>query len=51
MRTLFCICLLLSATSRAEDPAVTKRFQDLLAEEWEYRLKESPTFASHLGDV
>ena len=34
----------------AEDAAVTKRFHDLLAEEWEYRLRESPTFASHLGD-
>src|SRR5262245_10334039 len=35
---------------RAEDPAVTKRFQELLASEWEYGLRESPTFASHLGD-
>src|SRR5216110_967856 len=39
-------CLIL----RAEDAAVTKRLQDLLASEWEYGLRESPTFASHLGD-
>src|SRR5262245_22916649 len=35
---------------RGEDAAVTKRFQELLASEWEYGLRESPTFASHLGD-
>src|SRR5262245_41867365 len=35
---------------RAEDAAVTKRFRDLLASEWEVTLRESPTFASHLGD-
>src|SRR5437879_6065207 len=35
---------------RAEDAAVTKRFQGLLASAWEYGLRESPTFASHLGD-
>jgi len=39
-----------TAVLRAEDAALTKRFGDLLAEEWEYRLRESPTFASHLGD-
>src|SRR5437762_13918645 len=36
--------------ARAEDAAVTKRFQELLAREWEYTLRENPTFASHLGD-
>jgi prolyl oligopeptidase len=35
---------------RAEDAAVTKRFRELLAGEWEITLLESPTFASHLGD-
>jgi uncharacterized protein (DUF885 family) len=45
-------CLLLAAASlvRAEDPATTKRFRDLLATEWEYTLREEPTFASQLGD-
>src|SRR5262245_51171520 len=48
---LACILFLISiAAARAEDAAVSKRFHDLLADEWEYRLKESPTFASHLGD-
>jgi prolyl oligopeptidase len=39
-----------SSFAKAEDAAVTKQFQDLLADEWEYTLRESPTFASHLGD-
>ncbi len=34
----------------AEDEAVTRRFRELLAQEWEYTLREAPTFASHLGD-
>src|SRR5687767_6032163 len=34
----------------AEDEAVTRGFRELLAEEWEYTLREAPTFASHLGD-
>src|SRR5438132_13783014 len=51
MRVLICLVLLLSAVPLcAEDAAVSKRFNDLLAQEWEYRLRESPTFASYLGD-
>jgi prolyl oligopeptidase len=51
MRVLLCLALLLSAASLcAQDAAVTKRFNELLSREWEYRLKESPTFASYLGD-
>lgn len=45
--------LLLGLTARnldAEDEAVTRGFRDLLATEWEYTLREAPTFASHLGD-
>jgi uncharacterized protein (DUF885 family) len=42
--------LTIPAITRAEDEAVTKRFRDLVAREWEYTLRESPTFASHLGD-
>src|SRR3954469_11395445 len=54
MRLAGCLSMFLMLacclTLRAEDAAVTKRFQDLLASEWEYGLRESPTFASHLGD-
>src|SRR5919106_228155 len=42
--------LSLSAAAHAEDAALTKQFRDLLDSEWEYTLRESPTFASHLGD-
>jgi uncharacterized protein (DUF885 family) len=54
MRGVICLChvilLVVAPLARAEDVAVAKGFRDLLAEEWEYRLRESPTFASHLGD-
>src|SRR5262245_21776688 len=46
----FLLLLTVGFLARAEDAAVTKRFKDLLAAEWEYGLRESPTFASHLGD-
>jgi uncharacterized protein (DUF885 family) len=44
-----CVALILSFL-RAEDAAVTERFRAILDEEWQYTLRESPTFASHLGD-
>jgi uncharacterized protein (DUF885 family) len=47
---LLCIVALITATVRAEDAAITKRFHALLDAEWEYTLREEPTFASHLGD-
>jgi uncharacterized protein (DUF885 family) len=48
---LFVIWLLaVSPLVHGEDEAVAKRFRDLLTSEWEYTLRESPTFASHLGD-
>src|SRR6476661_10118183 len=51
MRFLLCAGLMFFALRLcAEDAAATKRFRDLLASEWEYRLREAPTFASHLGD-
>src|SRR5881397_2743109 len=51
MRVPICLVLLLATLPlRAEDAAVSKRFSDLLAQEWYYRLRESPTFASYLGD-
>src|SRR5436305_11234240 len=34
----------------AEDTAMRERFRVLLDEEWQYTLREQPTFASHLGD-
>jgi prolyl oligopeptidase len=40
----------LTIPARAEDAALTKQFRDLLDLEWQYVLRESPTFASHLGD-
>src|SRR5438128_218310 len=54
MRLVCCVAtsfvLIACLIARAEDVTLTKRFQDLLATEWEYGLRESPTFASHLGD-
>src|SRR5205823_11028325 len=51
MRLVLSFALILAAAPIcAEDAAVSKRFNDLLAQEWEYRLRESPTFASYLGD-
>ena len=52
LRLLFGILLmgLLTRNLAAEDEAVTRGFRDLLASEWEYTLREAPTFASHLGD-
>jgi prolyl oligopeptidase len=41
---------LLTQNLAAEDAEVTRRFRELLNTEWEYTLRESPTFASHLGD-
>jgi uncharacterized protein (DUF885 family) len=45
-------CLFIAAGSslRADEVAMTKQFRDLLDREWEYTLREAPTFASHLGD-
>ncbi|HEY2410766.1 MAG TPA: DUF885 domain-containing protein [Pirellulaceae bacterium] len=54
MRLASCLTVLLFAAlvgrGRADEAAVTKQFQDLLSDEWEYTLREAPTFASHLGD-
>jgi uncharacterized protein (DUF885 family) len=48
---LACLSILLGATwAGAEDAALAARFRKVLDREWEYRLRESPTFASHLGD-
>jgi uncharacterized protein (DUF885 family) len=42
--------LLIPAIVPAADEAVTTRFRELVAREWEHTLREAPTFASHLGD-
>jgi uncharacterized protein (DUF885 family) len=44
------LCVGLALPTPAQDTAATQRFQKLLADEWEYTLREAPTFASHLGD-
>ena len=36
----------LSSLASAEDEGVSKQFQGLLAEEWEYTLREAPTFSN-----
>ncbi len=48
----FLLLLACAPAIRAEGPAPTasERLQALFAEEWEYRLRENPTFASRLGD-
>jgi uncharacterized protein (DUF885 family) len=48
MAILFC-CVRLPVAA-AQEAAARDRLQKLLADEWEYTLREAPTFASHLGD-
>ncbi len=42
--------LILTTTVPAQDGAATKALHDLFDREWEYKLRESPTRASQLGD-
>lgn len=44
------LAMLLCSPLPAQENAATRTFRELLATEWEYNLRESPTFASHLGD-
>lgn len=44
----FALACVLSAVATAEEDV--ERFRRLAAEEWEFRLRESPTFASSIGD-
>jgi len=44
------ICCLATAQSPASLESRRKTLNDLLAEEWEYKLRTSPLFASFLGD-
>ena len=44
------VSLLFAGLVLAQENAATKEFRALLDAEWEYTLRESPTFASHLGD-
>src|SRR5437763_4784023 len=48
------LCMLCSLSTAAQSPSSLqsrrKALNDLLAEQWEYRLRTSPLFASYLGD-
>jgi uncharacterized protein (DUF885 family) len=44
----FALCLL-TPTARADD-ATAGRFQQLIADVWEFDLREEPLFATHVGD-
>ncbi len=48
------ICMVCSLSTAAQSPSSLqsrrKALNDLLAEQWEYRLRTSPLFASYLGD-
>jgi len=44
------VLLVVTIRPTSGDEATAKRFRDLLADDWEYTLREDPTFASHLGD-
>lgn len=55
MRLLFLFAFLLSLSAvvfsqRSNTDETTKKLYALFDSEWEYNLKESPTFASYLGD-
>ena len=50
-RTCFCCVLLCSvALSQTSENAADQKFYDLLAEEWENRMRESPLWATRTGD-
>lgn len=42
--------LAMAQALRGDDATVTRQFRELLDAEWEFTLREAPTFASHLGD-
>ncbi|HXL09728.1 MAG TPA: DUF885 family protein, partial [Candidatus Bathyarchaeia archaeon] len=48
------LCMLCSLSTAAQSPSSLesrrKALNDLLAEQWEYKLRTSPLFASYLGD-
>ena len=52
MNRIRCFCFLATALSACPILAQTPgdRLVKLFDDEWEYTLRESPTFASHLGD-
>lgn len=54
MKKLFPFILMLilpaPALPQNPDPAVTRALHDLFAEDWEWRMKQNPTWASMLGD-
>jgi len=47
---LFAVAFLSAASTQAADAEVTGRFEKLLADEWQWKLKDDPEFSSWLGD-
>ena len=47
---VFALALLPAFTTQAADQEVTERFEKLLADEWQWKLKDDPEFSSWLGD-
>ena len=47
---LFAVAFLSAASTQATDAEVTGRFEKLLADEWQWKLKDDPEFSSWLGD-
>ena len=47
---VFSLALLPEISAQAADAEVTERFEELLADEWEWKLKDDPEFSSWLGD-
>jgi uncharacterized protein (DUF885 family) len=51
LRTLLPALAALSAVPAAAQQSAPERLQQLFADDWEFRLRESPTFATSLGDT
>lgn len=47
---VFSLALLPEISAQAADAEVTERFEELLADEWQWKLKDDPEFSSWLGD-
>ncbi|HLM67227.1 MAG TPA: DUF885 family protein, partial [Longimicrobium sp.] len=51
LRTLLPVLAALSAVPAAAQQSAPERLQQLFADDWEFRLRESPMFATSLGDT
>ena len=47
---LFAVAFWSVTSAQAADAEVTERFEKLLADEWQWKLKDDPEFSSWLGD-